>query len=68
MTKQSAGHLIVESLKRHGVERVFSVPGESYLDVLMYLYQLGYRERGVPPGGRRPVWRRQWARPPVSPV
>lgn len=41
MTKQSAGHLIVESLKRHGVERVFSVPGESYLDVLDGLYNSG---------------------------
>ncbi|MDO5367982.1 thiamine pyrophosphate-binding protein [Kocuria sp.] len=41
MTEQSAGHLIVESLKHHGVERVFSVPGESYLDVLDGLYNSG---------------------------
>ena len=41
MTQQSAGHLIVESLKAHGVERVFSVPGESYLDVLDGLYHSG---------------------------
>lgn len=41
MTEQSAGHLIVESLKAHGVDRVFSVPGESYLDVLDGLYESG---------------------------
>ena len=31
---QSAGHMIVRSLEQHGVERVYVVPGESYLDVL----------------------------------
>lgn len=31
---QSAGHLIVRTLEQHGVERVYAVPGESYLDVL----------------------------------
>ncbi|MBL3685585.1 acetolactate synthase [Leucobacter zeae] len=31
---QSAGHLIVRTLETHGVERVYAVPGESYLDVL----------------------------------
>lgn len=31
---RSAGHAIVETLAEHGVERVFAVPGESYLDVL----------------------------------
>lgn len=31
---RSAGHLIVETLASHGVERVYSVPGESFLDVL----------------------------------
>ena len=41
MTTQSAGHLIVESLKAHGVDRVFSVPGESYLDLLDGLYGSG---------------------------
>ena len=34
MPEQSAGHLIVESLEAHGVDRVFTVPGESFLDVL----------------------------------
>ena len=34
MTQQSAGHLIAASLEAHGVDRVFSVPGESYLDLL----------------------------------
>ncbi|MGO1319765.1 MAG: thiamine pyrophosphate-dependent enzyme [Galactobacter sp.] len=31
---RSAGHLIVDSLVAHGVERAYVVPGESYLDVL----------------------------------
>ncbi|QYM75055.1 thiamine pyrophosphate-dependent enzyme [Leucobacter luti] len=31
---QSAGHLIVRTLESHGVERIYAVPGESYLDVL----------------------------------
>lgn len=31
---RSAGHLIVAQLEREGVERVYGVPGESYLDVL----------------------------------
>ena len=35
---QSAGHLIVRTLEAHGVERVYAVPGESYLDVLDGLY------------------------------
>ncbi|MYM19680.1 acetolactate synthase [Brevibacterium sp. 5221] len=34
----SAGHLIVRQLERQGVERVYCVPGESYLDVLDGLY------------------------------
>ena len=32
--RMSAGHVIVESLAAHGVERAYVVPGESYLDVL----------------------------------
>lgn len=31
---KSAGHVIVENLAAHGVDRLYSVPGESYLDVL----------------------------------
>ncbi|MHC8508337.1 MAG: thiamine pyrophosphate-binding protein [Rhodospirillales bacterium] len=38
---QSGGHLIVECLKAQGVDRVFCVPGESYLDVLDGLYGAG---------------------------
>src|ERR1700754_4778787 len=30
----SAGHAIVRALEAHGVDRVFQVPGESFLDVL----------------------------------
>lgn len=33
-TDRSAGHLIVAQLEHEGVERVYGVPGESYLDVL----------------------------------
>ena len=35
---RSAGHLIVDQLAAEGVTRVYSVPGESYLDVLDGLY------------------------------
>jgi acetolactate synthase I/II/III large subunit len=34
----SAGRLLVAQLERQGVERVYCVPGESYLDVLDALY------------------------------
>ncbi|MFI8413082.1 thiamine pyrophosphate-dependent enzyme [Paeniglutamicibacter gangotriensis] len=33
-TKKSAGHIIVDTLVAHGVERTYVIPGESYLDVL----------------------------------
>lgn len=32
--RKSAGHVIVDTLVAHGVERTYVVPGESYLDVL----------------------------------
>ena len=34
----TAGHLIVQQLAGAGVRRVYSVPGESFLDVLDGLY------------------------------
>lgn len=34
MSTTTAGHLIVGQLERAGVERVYTVPGESFLDVL----------------------------------
>jgi acetolactate synthase I/II/III large subunit len=37
----SAGHAIVAALEAHGVDRVFEVPGESFLDVLDGLYDAG---------------------------
>ena len=37
----SAGHAIVRALEAHGVDRVFQVPGESFLDVLDGLYDAG---------------------------
>lgn len=36
---KSAGHVIVDSLAAHGVERTYVVPGESFLDVLDGLHQ-----------------------------
>lgn len=30
----SAGHAIVRSLENHGIDRIYTVPGESFLDVL----------------------------------
>jgi len=41
MDKRLAGHLLVDCLKTQGVERVFCVPGESYLAVLDGLYESG---------------------------
>ncbi|MFD1211654.1 thiamine pyrophosphate-binding protein, partial [Arthrobacter sp. GCM10027362] len=35
---RTAGHLIVRQLEQHNVRRVYSVPGESFLDVLDGLY------------------------------
>src|SRR4029453_2216976 len=34
----TAGRVLVDSLRLHGVDRVFCVPGESYLEVLDALY------------------------------
>lgn len=36
---KSAGHVIVDALAAHGVERTYVVPGESFLDVLDGLHQ-----------------------------
>lgn len=50
---RSAGHLIVAQLEREGVERVYGVPGESYLDVLDGLHDsaittvVGRHEGGI---------------------
>lgn len=33
-SRKSAGHVIVDTLVAHGVERLYSIPGESFLDVL----------------------------------
>jgi len=43
MTKQAAGHLVVECLIEQGVEFAFGVPGESYLAVLDGFH--AYRDR-----------------------
>lgn len=39
----SAGHLIVRQLEREGIERVYIVPGESYLDVIDGLHDSSIR-------------------------
>ncbi len=40
MDQKTGGALLVEALERHGAERVFCVPGESYLAVLDALYDV----------------------------
>ena len=37
---RSGGRLVVDALRIHGVDRVFCVPGESYLEVLDALYDV----------------------------
>jgi len=38
MSKQSGGRILLESLRAHGVKKIFCVPGESYLDALDALH------------------------------
>lgn len=38
MAKRTGGQLLIEALKVNGVEKVFGVPGESYLEALDALY------------------------------
>ncbi len=38
MTQKTGGQLLVDALERHGAERVYCVPGESYLAVLDALH------------------------------
>ena len=35
---RAGGRILVDALRLHGVDRLFCVPGESYLDVLDALY------------------------------
>ena len=37
-TSRPGGRILVDALRVHGVDRLFCVPGESYLDVLDALY------------------------------
>lgn len=39
-TPSTAGRVLVDSLRLHGVDRVFCVPGESYLEVLDALHDV----------------------------
>lgn len=43
MAQRSAGHLIVRQLEEHGVKRIYTVPGESFLDVLDGLHDSAIR-------------------------
>jgi acetolactate synthase-1/2/3 large subunit len=38
MTKRSGGQILIDCLRAHGVDRIFGVPGESYLAALDALY------------------------------
>lgn len=38
-TQVSAGHMLVRQLEREGVQRIYTVPGESFLEVLDGLYE-----------------------------
>ena len=50
MSKQrSGGRIIVDSFLQHGVEHVFCVPGESYLDILDALVDVSNRINLVSP-------------------
>jgi acetolactate synthase I/II/III large subunit len=40
MSPRSGGRILVDALRIHGTDRVFCVPGESYLDVLDALYDV----------------------------
>ncbi|OOG58102.1 thiamine pyrophosphate-binding protein [Polaromonas sp. C04] len=40
LSPPTAGRVLVDSLRLHGVDRVFCVPGESYLEVLDALYDV----------------------------
>ncbi|MDH5750577.1 MAG: thiamine pyrophosphate-binding protein, partial [Rhodospirillales bacterium] len=39
-TQRTGGRMIVESLLGHGVDTVFCVPGESYLEIMDALYDV----------------------------
>ena len=51
----TGAQLLVKTLALNGVDRVFCVPGESYLSVLDALYdrQNEIPDRDLPAGGRR---------------
>src|SRR3954471_5247271 len=47
ITPRSGGHILAASLVAQGIDHVFAVPGESYLDVLDGLYDVGQKLRLV---------------------
>ncbi|HVM86329.1 MAG TPA: thiamine pyrophosphate-binding protein, partial [Candidatus Binatia bacterium] len=44
---RSGGQILVDALKKHGVDMAFAVPGESYLAVLDALHDAGNQIRLV---------------------
>ena len=65
---RTGGQILIDQLKRHGVDRVFCVPGESYLGALDALLRRAQRDRTdrLPAGRRRRLHgrgRRQADRP-----
>ena len=50
---KTGGQLIVDALEANGVDRIFCVPGESYLAVLDALLRFADPHHRLPPGRRR---------------
>ena len=52
-TARTGGQILVDQLVAQGVERLYCVPGESYLAALDALYDCAGRGHGLPTGGGR---------------
>ena len=67
---RTGGRILVDQLRLHGVDTVFGVPGESYLEVLDALHDTPeIRFVDLPPGGRRgDDGRRPGASSPAGPA
>ena len=51
---RTGGQILVDALRIHGADRVFCVPGESYLAALDALHDAGRK-------AARPIWRKPMA-------
>jgi len=47
VSKRTGGRVLVHALKNNGIDRIFGVPGESYLEVLDALYDAGEKIRYI---------------------